>query len=458
MSADAVTNADGSAGRAGRVVVLGGGISGLAAARGLSATGHAVVVVERGHRPGGRATTDARDGFQIDSAHHLVSARDGNLLSLVRGAGLEGRMLPLRPVALAQVHEGALRPIEPTGTRGVRQLPGVRWREGLRVHRLGRLIRKFDDILTPDRPLGAVRMDDRSIADYVRTYFGQSVLERWVEPFVMADAGGAEVADASRQLFLLHQVGRAFAPTGTLRRGVGALADALAAPLDVRLENTALTVERAGAGFAVTVHGANGEERIEADTVVSALPARIALDVLAPVLVPAERDVLGSATTAPAIVAWVALDRALVRNATRVRVPAVEGLPAGVISLEPGGEGSVAPEGKMLVGIVARPDWSRAHLEAADEVVEKALVGVLGRLYPGAEAAIEFVTLRRHRDAYPRFEVGRYRALADLARVAADRRACGRALYHAGDHTHAPSLEGAAAAAHEVVARVEAGE
>ena len=72
-------------------------------------------------------------------------------------------------------------------------------------------------------------------------------------------------------------------------------------------------------------------------------------------LVSAERDVLGTASTAPAIVASVALDRPIMRHATRVRVPAAEGLPVGVLSLEPGGEGSVAPEGKLLATVVARP-------------------------------------------------------------------------------------------------------
>ena len=96
--------------------------------------------------------------------------------------------------------------------------------------------------------------------------------------------------------------------------------------------------------------------------------------------------------------------------------------------------------------MVARPDWSREHLEAADEVIEKTLVGTLERLYPGAGAAARFVVLRRHRDAFPRFDVGRFRALSNLARVEADRTAAGRNLFYAGDHTLAPSLEGAAVA------------
>ena len=330
--------ANGSSGPQGpAVVVLGAGLSGLAAAQHLRAHGASVTVLERGHRPGGRATTDERDGFVIDSAPHLVSGRDGTLKQLVRAAGLAEQMLPLRPVALAQVRGGAVDRIEPTGPRGVRAIPGVSFGQGMRVHRLGRLMRMFEDILTPAHPERAVRLDDRSIADFVRTYFGPTVLDRWVEPLVAADVGGADVHTASRQLFLLHQVQRAFAPIGSLRGGVGALAEVLSDGLDVRLEHSVAGVESSRGGLVVTVSHAGGEDRIAADAVVSAFPAAVALRVLDPVLVPAERDLLSAGRTDPALVASIGLDRILVPTAIRIRVPAVEGLPASVISLEPGG-------------------------------------------------------------------------------------------------------------------------
>lgn len=435
------------------VIVLGAGLSGLAAAHGLTAQGASITVLERGHRPGGRATTDERDGFVIDSAPHLVSARDEHLQALVRDAGLAERMLPLRPVVLAQVRGASVARIEPTGARGVRAIPGVGFRQGLRVHRLGRLLRKFEDILTPADPARGVRLDDRSIADFICTYFGRSVLERWVEPLVAADAGGARVDSASRQLFLLHQVQRAFAPLGSLRGGLGALPDALAAGLDVRLEHQAIAVEANEGGFVVSVRHAGGEQRIEADAIVSTLPAAAACRVLGPVLVPAERDVLSAGGTDPAIVASIALDAPVEPIATRIRVPAAEGGVAALVSLEPGGDRAPAPEGTQLASVVARPDWSREHLEAADGVIEKALLAELERLFPRATGSARFVVLRRHRDAYPRFDVGRFRALSNLARVEADRTANGRRLFHAGDHSLAPTLEGAVTAGRRAAAR-----
>ncbi len=436
-----------------KVVVLGAGLSGLSAAHHLVAAGAEVTLLERGHRPGGRATSDERDGFVIDSAPHLVSARDRDLHALVRGAGLGARMLPLRPAALAQVRAGQVEAIEPTGTRGVRSIPGLRWHQGIRVHRLGRLLRKFEDILKPEAPEQGVRMDDRSIADFIRSYFGPSVLERWVEPLVAADAGGADVHETSRELFLLHQVQRAFVPTGTLRGGIGVLADTLAAGLDVRLEHAASSVTETASGFEVVAAHSGGEDPIAADAVVSTLPAGAAHRVLGPVLVPAERDVLGAGRTSPAIVASIALDTALLPKATRLRVPAGEGGIAGVIAIEPGGDRGPAPDGSQLATVVARSAWSREHLEAADEVIEKALVGALERLYPGAAGSARFVVLRRHREAHPRFDVGRYRSLANLAQVEADRTANGRRLFHAGDHTSAPTLEGAVGAGRRAAIR-----
>jgi predicted NAD/FAD-dependent oxidoreductase len=92
---------------------------------------------------------------------------------------------------------------------------------------------------------------------------------------------------------------------------------------------------------------------------------------------------------------------------------------------------------------VARASWSAAHLDAPDDVVAKELLGVLEILHPGAGSRLLFTRLTRHREARPRFPVGRYRALARLRRVGADRRAAGRRLYLAGDALVEPTLEGA---------------
>ena len=82
-------------------------------------------------------------------------------------------------------------------------------------------------------------------------------------------------------------------------------------------------------------------------------------------------------------------------------------------------------------------------LEAPDEIVEKDLIGVLQRLHPGSGSAVSFATVWRHREAFPRFEVGRYREIARFRKIQRDLRARGRRLYFAGDYLVDPCLEGA---------------
>lgn len=423
------------------VIVVGGGLSGLAAAWRLRRAGCRVRLLEGRARVGGRATSDEREGYVLDSGPHVVGPRDRHLHALIEQAGLGEEVLPLRPTRLAQAHAGRVHPIDPADWRGVAAIPGLRPWDALRVRRLGRLERRFRDLIDAGVPERGARLDDRSAADFARLYLGRSALDRWVAP-VLASEAHADAAEASRLLFWLQERAHGAAPIGTLRGSLSRLAERLHAPGDDHLESDAVAVEPAAEGAAIQVQPASGGA-LEADAVILAVPAAAARTVAAPLLTTAEGELLGRARCAAAIVLCAALERPLERDATRVRIPPVEGWPVTTIALEPGGPRGPAPEGASLAMLVAGHAWSLAHMDAADEVVEKELLGFLQRLYPGAGSAIRFCALRRHRAALPLFDVGRFREIARLRRVERDRRAHGRRLYLAGDHLVAPSLEGA---------------
>jgi protoporphyrinogen oxidase len=422
-----------------QVLVVGGGLAGVSAAASLRAAGCSVRVLEREAAPGGRARGTEREGFRLDAAPFLVSARERRLLTLIHEVGLGAKLLPLRPLTIAQAHRGRAEAAPPAGRPiEVARIPGVRLLEALRLRRLARLERRFADLIEPASPERAGRLDDRSVADFVRLYFGASVLERWAEPLLASDLL-ADAAETSRVCFLMQRAAQGEALPATLRGSPAAIVDALWTPAD-RSSAEALGVAPDGRQLAVSLR--DSADVLRADAAVLALAADATLALAGALLVPAERDLLAGARSAPAMVLTAALERSPTPKATRLRVPPAEGGPLATLAIEPGAA-APAPPGAALVALVATPRWSRAQLQAEDGVIEKELLGALERWFPGAASAVRFSQLRRYPAALPCFEVGRYRALARLRAIQADLREHGRRLYFAGDHWVAPTLEGA---------------
>jgi polyamine oxidase len=71
-----------------RVIVIGAGMAGLAAARELVARGASVLVLEARDRVGGRVWTDRSLGFPMERGAHWIEGTDGNpLVALAQAAG-----------------------------------------------------------------------------------------------------------------------------------------------------------------------------------------------------------------------------------------------------------------------------------------------------------------------------------------------------------------------------------
>jgi phytoene desaturase len=98
-------------GRTDRVVVVGAGLAGLAAALRLRGAGREVTVVERGSGPGGRAGRLERRGYALDTGPSVFTAPEilADTLAAV-GEKLEERLtlLPLETTYRAQFADGSL--------------------------------------------------------------------------------------------------------------------------------------------------------------------------------------------------------------------------------------------------------------------------------------------------------------------------------------------------------------
>ncbi|CAL9566539.1 protoporphyrinogen oxidase [Streptomyces sp. enrichment culture] len=170
----------------GRVVVVGGGIAGLAAAHRLAAAGRDVVLLEASGRVGGKLHAGEIAGAPVDLGAESMLARRPEGVELARAVGLGDRIQPPATATASVWTRDALRPMPKGHVMGVpgdpAALAGLLSDEGLRA--VGR-----DRALPPDE-LG----DDVAIGAYVAGRMGREVVDRLVEPLL----GGVYAGDAYR--------------------------------------------------------------------------------------------------------------------------------------------------------------------------------------------------------------------------------------------------------------------
>ncbi|HET7617614.1 MAG TPA: protoporphyrinogen oxidase [Vicinamibacterales bacterium] len=171
------------------VAIVGGGISGLSAARTLCEHGLRVRLFEREAACGGVIQTEHVDGFVIDSGPDTLLAHKPAALALVRELGLDDRLVaPLPNRTTYVLRRTALRSLPemsalglPTSWRTLAAATAFSWRGKLRM---------AAEPLIP----AAAPIDDESIAGFVRRRFGREAVTRVAEPLL----AGLHRGDAAR--------------------------------------------------------------------------------------------------------------------------------------------------------------------------------------------------------------------------------------------------------------------
>ncbi|GGN73109.1 protoporphyrinogen oxidase HemY' [Streptomyces albiflavescens] len=170
----------------GHVVVIGGGIAGLAAAHRLLDRGARVTVLEASDRVGGKLLPGEIAGARVDLGAESMLARRPEAVALAREVGLADRLQPPATATASLWTRGALRPMPKGHVMGVpgaaSALAGVLSEDGLR-----RIERDAD---LPRTEVG----DDVAVGEYVAARLGREVVDRLVEPLL----GGVYAGDAYR--------------------------------------------------------------------------------------------------------------------------------------------------------------------------------------------------------------------------------------------------------------------
>lgn len=159
-------------------LVIGGGISGLLAARELAAAGHKVTLVEREEHLGGAVGSHQLAGLVLDSGAESFATRTPAVRDLLADLGLENRIVAPEPRgSWLYLPEGPF-PAPATGLLGI---PGSLDDPALKkiLGRAGYRRAKLDAVLP--RSAGARA---QTLGELVRLRLGQRVLDQLVAPVV----------------------------------------------------------------------------------------------------------------------------------------------------------------------------------------------------------------------------------------------------------------------------------
>src|ERR1700681_2902967 len=114
------------------VVIVGGGIAGLAVAYELNRRGISFVVLERAPRPGGVIFSETLDGFTIDAGPDSLLIQKPDGITLCQELGLGDRLVSTLPPRLAFIQRaGKLYLLPAASVLGIPTLVGPFLRSGL---------------------------------------------------------------------------------------------------------------------------------------------------------------------------------------------------------------------------------------------------------------------------------------------------------------------------------------
>ena len=427
-----------------RVIVAGGGMCGLAAAHRLTelAPDLDVVLLEASPRVGGLVGTERTDdGFVIELGADSILTEKPWALALAKRLGLEPELVRTSEKGQGAyvVSRGKLEKIPdgfallaPTAAWPILRSPVLSWPGKARM--------ALEVLL----PRGPVR-DDESLESFVTRRFGKELHDRLAQPMVGgiygADPGvlsmratiprflDAERDSRSVTLGLWKKAlsaGKRARASGAryglfvnFRGGSQTLPDALAALLGdrIRCDVPIERIEPTPGGVKVVT---NTRERLDADAIVLALPARAATHLYEPHDADLASDIaaIKHGSSATISFAWRRDEIPHALDAFGFVVPLVENRPILASTWASVKWPHRAPAGMELIRVFVGGAGREHVLEVSDDALVRTCRDELRDLM-GITAEPHLVRVARYKDAMPQFEVGHLGRVAEIERKAA---------------------------------------
>ena len=407
-----------------RCAVIGGGISGLAAAYQLRKRGLSPTLFEAGDRLGGSIQTLRRDGYLMEAGPDSLLVTKPAAIKLAKELGLE--LIPSTSLGPPGVVKNER--IEPL-PEGFRLLAPTKLLPFLRTPLLSLWgkIRAGLECLIPATEIE----HDESVADFVTRRFGQEVLDTLAQPLI----GGIYAADprclsllATMPMFrqmekargsilagMLRQVRKAGSRPGSLfvtpENGMGSLVDALAEQLDdIRLNAPVEVLRQVPTGWQ---GGEAGRcHTFQAVILACSAPQQARLLAFAPELAE-QLSSIRTTTTATIQFLFEQSQMGTELRGSGFVVPHTEGYQMTACTYSHLKYQGRAPEGQAILRCHLGNAMNQTGVELPDGELSKLALEELESLLKLKGPPRETV-LVRHREALPQYQVGHRDRVAEI--------------------------------------------
>ncbi len=395
------------------VLIIGGGISGLAAAWWLARGGVSVETWEAASQPGGKILSTQKDGYLTERAAAMLMNFRPEVVELVRDSGLEGMKTPRQRLAEARRY---------LVSRG--RLSALPMRLGpMLASPLWSLRGKLRLLAEPFIPGGG--SEDEPVSDFIARRLGREALEKAIEPFIAGTLASNPAATSAAAALprlvalerrygsitagilvnrLLRRRSACATDTFSFQGGMSTLVTTLAqAPgIEIRTGHVVQELVRMRDGWRATATTRDGQRSLSARHVVVTTPAPASATLLAPID-PALAELLHGIDYAAVSVVHMGMARQAVAHpldGTGFLTPKRESeILTGNLWMSSLFVGR-APPGKVLLtsylGGMRAPqavDWGNERLVAQTLKTLRPLIGL--------KAEPEMVRIDRHRQALP---------------------------------------------------------
>ncbi len=413
------------------VAIVGGGISGLAAAHALAKRGVRFTLFEAQARFGGVIRTERESDFLLEAGPDALLAQKPEGVALCRELGLGEHLVPTNPDARTVFvsRRGRLHPLPEGMLLAVptRVLPFLR----SRLLSWPAKLRMGLELVIPASSGGA----DESIASFLRRRFGQECVDRLGEPLLAGiHAGDPERLSIQATFPRLVELERrhgslirgmwasaASSPASSgfvsLKGGLGELVTALVDRLpaaSLRMATPVQWLQRRGEALTAVLAGG---ATLSAHAVVMAAPAPKAASILEP-LAPGTAAFLADiafASTATILLGYRRADVTHPLNGAGFVVPRSEGSRASALSFVSTKLPGRAPEGHVLLRAFVGGMRDPKALELDDAALVAAVVEELTPLL-GLRAEPVMTRVFRWPSATPQMQVGHLERLSTIER------------------------------------------